>query len=486
MDSSIARERNILEKSGNKLLSDEALKNDELKENVLKCVDEHILLGLLKGILRIPSFPAEETEVAKYITEWMEKRGIEVDMQEVEDGRFQAIGRIRGTGEGPVLVYNGHTDIDAQFEGPKENPFEPIILEIDGERRIYGQGLYNMKGGVACLLVAGDAIKRAAIEYGIKLKGELILATTVGETQGGTGTWHLLRTYFPKHGIWPDMAVIAEPQGHRITTVHAGNVGIQINVYGESWKIGAKEKGVDALEKMLKVIEALKKDFKFTYRPVPYYPEGPKFLISTIVGGRRRVMMKAPGHYFDLRSGCYSCDQCTIVIDVRFIHGMAPDGIREDFERVLRKLKEKDPELDYEVKTPVDKKFETHRLPAWPLDVPTTEYMVQAIKQAYNYVWGKDPSPIGTAIPAMYGYEDCGHFWKAGIPACSHGPLREQKTLPEPYADMFHRRPSYARSYITLEELLRVSKVYTLTALDILTKTKKEVKKGRTRMVQVR
>lgn len=453
------------------------MEKKKLKEKVLKCVDECILVELLIGILRIPSFPAEETEVAKYIAKWMEKRGIEVEMQEVENGRLQAIGRIRGTGEGPVLVYNGHTDIDAQFEGPKENPFEPMILEIDGERRVYAQGLYNMKGGVACLLVAGDAIKRAATKYGIELKGDLILATTVGETQGGIGTWHLLRTYFPKHGIWPDMAVITEPQGHRITTVHAGNVGIQINVYGESWKIG-KEKGVDALEKMLKVIEVLKKDLKFTYKPVSYYPEGPKFLISTIVGGRRRVMMKAPGHYFDLRSGAYSCDQCTIVIDVRFIHGMTPDGIKEDFEKVLRKLKEKDPELDYEIKMPVDKKFETHRVFAWPLDVPTDEYVVEAVRRAYNYVWGKDPSPIGTAIPAMYGYEDCGHFWKAGIPAGSYGPLREQKPLPEPYADMFHRRPPQASGYFTVEELIGVSKVLTLTALDILTKTKEEVKKG--------
>jgi hypothetical protein len=37
------------------------LDKKKLKEKVLGCVDEFTLLQLLKGILRIPSFQAEET-----------------------------------------------------------------------------------------------------------------------------------------------------------------------------------------------------------------------------------------------------------------------------------------------------------------------------------------------------------------------------------------------------------------------------------------
>ena len=156
------------------------LNRNELQEKVIECVDELTLLQVLKGILRIPSFPGEETACARYILNWMNERGFETDLMEVEEGRLQPVGRIMGSGGGPVLVFNGHMDIDAWFEGPKDNPFEPMIIEIDGERRIFAQGLSNMKGGVVCFLMAGDAIKRAANKYGIDLKGDLVLAPVVG------------------------------------------------------------------------------------------------------------------------------------------------------------------------------------------------------------------------------------------------------------------------------------------------------------------
>ena len=87
------------------------LEKNSLREMVLECVDEFTLIELLKGILRFPSFPGEETECAEYIAYWMEERGFDTELMEVEEGRFQPVGRLRGTGEGPVLVFNGHMDI---------------------------------------------------------------------------------------------------------------------------------------------------------------------------------------------------------------------------------------------------------------------------------------------------------------------------------------------------------------------------------------
>ncbi|MFC1802678.1 M20 family metallopeptidase [Thermoproteota archaeon] len=444
--------------------------DNELREKVIECVDEEILIDLLKGMLRIPSFQGEETDLAKYIANWMEKRGIEVELQEVEEDRLQPIGRLRGTGKGPVLVYNGHIDIDAIFEGSKKNPFEPFILEIDGERRVYCQGLTNMKGGVAAFLVAGDSIKRASAKHKIELKGDLILTPVVGETHGGMGTNHLLTTYFPKHGIWPDMAVVTEPSGHKLITSHVGNVGIQINVYGESDHVSRKEQTVDALPKMIKVVKAIEEKFKFTYEHDPNFPEGPKFLISTMVCGRRRIMMKAPKHYFDLRSGAFNADQGIIVVDTRTVCGQTPKSVKADFEKVLIDLKKEDPQLDYEIKTPVDKKFETHRIHGLYYDVPTKEDVVQTLRQAFKHVWGKEPDVIGNDIPPKYPYNDVGYFWEAGIPGVMHGPGREQKEIPKTFSDMLHGSPP---KYITLEEIIGCTKVLTLTALDVLTRTSK-------------
>jgi acetylornithine deacetylase len=452
------------------------MSNIEAKEKVLECVDETDLIELAKGMLSIPSFQTEETCVAEYLGKWMSERGFDVEMQEVEEGRFQPVGRLKGSGGGPVLVFNGHMDIDAYFEGLIADPFKPVLLEIDGEKRLFGQGLFNMKGGVTCFLIAGDAIKRAVTKHGLKLKGDLILSPVVGETQGGIGTRHLLRTYFPKHGIWPDAALVAEPYGHTVCTVNAGNVGIQINVYGETQHISRMEKSADALEMMIKVIEALKK-IEFTYEPREDVPGLPRMLISTIVGGRRRILMESPGYYFDLRSGAFACDQCTIVIDVRTIVGQTPESVREDFEKVLKKVKEKNPELEYEMRIPVDKKFETHRYTVIPLDVPVDEYIVQSTRQAYKYVWGKEPL-VGAVVPSSYAYNDTAHFWEAGIPCCLHGTALGGKELPEQYKGMFHKKKGSLPNYITIDEMVGVAKVFALTALDILTKTREEIKKA--------
>ena len=59
-----------------------------------------------------------------------------------------------------------------------------------------------MKGGVATMITAAEAIRAA----GIRLRGDLVIACVVGETQGGEGTHHLVQS-----GLRTDMAILPEP-----------------------------------------------------------------------------------------------------------------------------------------------------------------------------------------------------------------------------------------------------------------------------------
>src|SRR5258706_14714657 len=69
---------------------------------------------LAQQLIRIPSFLWHESEVGRWIADWMQQRGFEVDFQEVplRDGgvTHQAIGVLRGDGSGPSLMLCGHTD----------------------------------------------------------------------------------------------------------------------------------------------------------------------------------------------------------------------------------------------------------------------------------------------------------------------------------------------------------------------------------------
>ena len=182
----------------------------ELVDRILDTVDEKAIVALASDLIKIPSFKPDETPVAQYLADFFIERGYEVDLQEVEPGRFQTVATLKGTGGGMSLMLNGHTDINSLTLHGKRDPWTP---SVEGDR-LYGHGVQNMKGGLASIIMAAEAVRLS----GVKLKGDLVVACVVGETQGGEGTYYLMQT-----GFRTDMAVVAEPFGvGNLVTVHAG------------------------------------------------------------------------------------------------------------------------------------------------------------------------------------------------------------------------------------------------------------------------
>ena len=117
-----------------------------------------------------------------------------------------------------MLIYNGHMDTDIIYLGLKD----PLTLRIKG-RRLYGHGSYNLKGGVAAMVEAAIAIKKS----GIKLKGDLIVTSVVGEFQGVVSTIINIR-----RGIRADFALVPEPYGEFFCLTHMGVEQIAITLKG--------------------------------------------------------------------------------------------------------------------------------------------------------------------------------------------------------------------------------------------------------------
>ena len=152
-------------------------------QRILAAIDRDAMITLAQELVAIPSFKTEETEVARYIAGYLRERGYDVQLQEVEPGRFQTVAILKGAGGGRSLMLNGHIDIDPLAMGWKRDPWTP---QIEGDR-IYGGGIRNMKAGVASMIGAAEAVRRS----GVRLKGDLVLACVVGELQGGVGTSYL-------------------------------------------------------------------------------------------------------------------------------------------------------------------------------------------------------------------------------------------------------------------------------------------------------
>jgi acetylornithine deacetylase len=406
-----------------------------LPQQLLAHVDQAAMIELASALIRIPSFKTEETPVARFLADFFRPRGYQVELQEIDPGRFQTIATLKGTGGGMSLMLNGHIDINALTLRWKRDPWTP---SVEGDR-LYGHGIQNMKGGLTSIIMAAEAVRRS----GIPLRGDLVVACVAGETQGGEGTHVLMRS-----GVRTDMAVVAEPFGaDHLVTVHAGIVHMAIHTYGITGHIGRLEGTVNAVQKMTSVINALQ-HVEFRHTPRPDLPAFPRLNVGSIIGGRGKdyVLVEPP----------YIPDLCTIIVDVHFVPGMTVDGIVADIRRVLEPLTAQDPELRYAIEVPPPDFFAgRRRLVMDPLDVPVDADIVQTVARHYRTVTGQPPKAIGAVLPYSYTANDTCHLWKAGIPCLLYGP------------GVIRGGADEDDSCVLISDMVKVTKVLALTALDV-------------------
>jgi acetylornithine deacetylase len=81
-------------------------------------IDESGTVELLKDLIRINSVNSTlvegapgEAEITEYIAEFMRSIGLETQVTEIAPGRPNAIGVVKGSGDGPTLLLNGHMDL---------------------------------------------------------------------------------------------------------------------------------------------------------------------------------------------------------------------------------------------------------------------------------------------------------------------------------------------------------------------------------------
>jgi acetylornithine deacetylase len=295
-----------------------------------------------------------------------------------------------------------------------------------------------MKGGLTSMIMAAEAIRKA----GVRLRGDLVLACVVGETQGGEGTHYLM-----EHGLRADGAVLPEPFGlGNLATVHAGIVHMAVHTYGVTGHISRIEATVNAVHEMTKVIDALQR-VRFTYTPRPDLPAMPRLNVGSIIGGR--------GAHYVLHEPPYVPDLCTILVDVHFVPGQTVETIVADIRQTLDPLRTAYPELRYDIEIPPPAFFKgRRRLVMEPLDVPQDAEIVQAVVRSHRRVTGRPPATIGAVLPLSYSAGDSCWLWKAGIPCLHYGP---GGGLLEPGPD---------GAYIRISEMVDAAKVLAATALD--------------------
>ena len=247
--------------------------SDKDKKNVIDRIQRDELAQLTKELVDIPSPTGSEKAIGEFILGWYSRHGIKPVRQEIDPNRVNAVGIVKGRGDGVSLMINGH--MDTSYTGTDEDRMFCRELEPDSELKgavrdgkVFGLGASNMKSGLAAFMVAGKAIR----ESGLILKGDLILAAVAGEISRtpvgpyqsgayrgeGTGTHHLL-----SHGIQSDCAIVADRSGHSIVWAQTGVAQIKVTTFGDphaAWGVTREEKPPEvssAILKMMRVVQAV-------------------------------------------------------------------------------------------------------------------------------------------------------------------------------------------------------------------------------------
>jgi acetylornithine deacetylase/succinyl-diaminopimelate desuccinylase-like protein len=201
-------------------------------------IDRDRLVDLALRLVSTPSFTGSEEPAAALMRDELASLGLQVQWQQVEDGRANVLGTWAGEGGGPTLMLNGH--LDTSYSGREPwlagiPGFQPQGFERDG--RIYGLGISNMKGALASYVEAVRALQEA----GVRLRGDVLVAAVAGEiekTQQGDAQGAEYRGYaagsrhLVGHGGAADMCILGEPTENKLVLAHFGTLWMRLSTHG--------------------------------------------------------------------------------------------------------------------------------------------------------------------------------------------------------------------------------------------------------------
>jgi acetylornithine deacetylase/succinyl-diaminopimelate desuccinylase-like protein len=388
---------------------------DATAQKVMDRIDADELVKVALDLGNIDSPTGSEGPVADYVHDWLTRQGFAARKVGLLPDRPNVIGLLPGTGRGRSLVFNSHMDttIHKDEYWTTRRAAEPVFHSAWREGDVLvGNGVCNDKGPMATWLLAAKAIK----DSGVRLKGDLVLMSVVGEIGVEPVDEFQSPQYLAKeagtrfaitHGGVGDYALVAEGTDFGLVGVEAGKAFFKVTVFGNDLPIYTPyiprpnpiEKNPNAIVRMAPVLQRLE-EWAFEYEKKNRYEcKGgvivPRVNVGAIRGGVPYKITK-------------TVQQCAIYVDVRVTPIQNPLDIREDLRALLEELG-----------LPGEVELYTYR-PAFEADPLKVEPLTGAITRAHEAILGGSPPAASPPFSSMWRDINC--FNEMRIPAITYGP----------------------------------------------------------------
>ncbi|MDP1849964.1 MAG: M20/M25/M40 family metallo-hydrolase [Solirubrobacteraceae bacterium] len=334
---------------------------------------------------------AGEAEIAAFVAAWTQARGLDVTVVDEPRGRPSVVAVARGTGGGASLMLNAHTDTVGV--AGMTRPHEPQVR--DG--RLYGRGAYDMKGGLAAVMMAGAG---AAADRG-RLRGDVVVTAVADEEHASEGVQAVLRRF------GADACVVTEPTHLRACVAHKGFAWAELETRGRAAHGSRPDLGVDAIAGMGPVLAQIAA-LQARLDGAPHPLLGPASLHASVIGGGQEL-------------SSYPA-RCTLGLERRTLPGEGVDDVRRELEGLLQRAREADPRLETEL-----------RMGLWraPFEVAPDAEIVRVLRAAGEAILGDAPQIVGD-----HPWMDAAFTAAAGIPTVVFGPSGAGAHAAEEFGDL--------------------------------------------------
>jgi acetylornithine deacetylase/succinyl-diaminopimelate desuccinylase-like protein len=248
-----------------------------------------------------------EGRLTDYLEAWFRGLGVACRRQPISPGRDNLLAWYEAPAARRTILFDVHQDT-VPTDGMTVPPFEPTI---EGGR-LFGRGSCDVKGSMAAMLAAFARLVRERPAG----SASVLLACTVDEEFTHTGSSRLAEM---DHGA--ELAIVAEPTLLNLVHCHKGALRWKIRTLGLACHSSTPHRGVNAIYRMGRVLDALEAFAGTLARSNPHPILGPPSLsVGRIEGGQSVNIVP---------------DWCEIEVDRRLLPGEDPAGCREQIERLL-------------------------------------------------------------------------------------------------------------------------------------------------------
>jgi acetylornithine deacetylase len=366
-------------------------------------IDRRSLVETASELVNISSPTGDEYAMAEHMARVFHDMGLQVQWQEVEEGRPNVLGTWRGTGGGKTLMFNGHMDTSYSGREPwlGGKGFKPEA-RVEGDY-IFGLGISNMKGALACYVEAVRALQAT----GARLRGDVLIAAVVGEiekTQWGDEFrgkeyrgYAAGSRYLVTHGGVADMCLLGEPTEGRVVLGHYGSIWLRISTRGPfmhtAFSGGRQEE--NSILRMRRVLDAVL-DWIPDWQTRTSYGGHPGVVnVGAVRGGFPWRVSRTPG-------------RTDLFLDVRVPPTMPMAEARNalgDWVRSLQEERFPDFGIDWEV-----------YVTAPGAEIEEGHELVRAIDESHTEVYGAAPER-----DTVRWFSDASVLTRYGIPTVNYG-----------------------------------------------------------------